>query len=211
MKNMKIGLISDVHATAAPVEEALTLFREHRVAMTICAGDIAGYGDELDQTVEVLIKNKCRCIAGNHDIWFLKSPVAKEKPWREIFFTNLPSTMELTVKGKNIYVVHASPPDSNMKGIKLLDEHGEVMPDRKAHWDKSLEKFDNDVLIIGHTHQVFAERLGNKLVINPGSTKFNHTCVILTLPDLEVEIFPLSNKKPQKVWNWGQMETMYED
>ena len=66
MKNMKIGLISDVHATAAPVEEALTLFREHRVAMTICAGDIAGYGDELDQTVEVLIKNKCRFSVGHH-------------------------------------------------------------------------------------------------------------------------------------------------
>ena len=55
---MKIGLFSDVHATVDPVEEALTLFRREGVDMTICAGDIAGYGEELNDTVEMLRDGK---------------------------------------------------------------------------------------------------------------------------------------------------------
>ena len=49
------------------------------------------------------------------------------------------------------------------------------------------------------------EQLGNILVINPGSTVFNHTCAVLSLPDMKVRIFPLSGKTPRKTWNWGMM------
>ncbi len=208
---MKIGLISDVHATAEPVQEALTLFRQNNVDNIICVGDIAGYGEELDQTVELLLKGKCQVISGNHDTWFLDKTVPEDQQWIKNYFANLPATLEFTVEDKHLYVVHASPPCSNMKGIKLLDKHGEIIPARMDRWTKNLERYNYDVLIVGHTHQVFSERLGNMLVINPGSTKFNHACAILTLPDLEVQIFPLSNKELQKVWNWSQMEQMYED
>jgi len=208
---MKIGLISDVHATVAPVKEALTLFRQNNVDITICVGDIAGYGEELDQTVEMLLKGKCQVISGNHDTWFLEKHVPEDQQWIKNYFATLPVILDFTIEEKHLYVVHASPPRSNMKGIKLLDKHGEIIPARKERWTNNIERFNYDVLIVGHTHQVFSERLGNTLVINPGSTKFNHTCAILTLPDLEVQFFPLSNKKPQKVWNWSQMEQMYED
>jgi len=208
---MKIGLISDVHATAEPVQEALTLFRQNNVDNIICVGDIAGYGEELDQTVELLLKGKCQVISGNHDTWFLDKTVPEDQQWIKNYFANLPATLDFTVEDKHLYVVHASPPCSNMKGIKLLDKHGEIIPARMDRWTKNLERYNYDVLIVGHTHQVFSERLGNMLVINPGSTKFNHACAILTLPDLEVQIFPLSNKELQKVWNWSQMEQMYED
>lgn len=207
----RIGLISDVHATPGPVEEALTLFQKKGVQITICAGDIAGYGDELDQTVELLLKGKCQVISGNHDKWFLNKPVASEQQWIQKYFATLPSTLDFTLEDKNIYVVHASPPGSNMKGIKLLDEQGEIIPERKQQWTKSLQRFNYDVLVVGHTHQVFSERLANMLVINPGSTKFNHSCAVLTLPDLDVEILPLSGKTLSKVWNWSQMERMYEE
>ena len=208
---MKIGLISDVHATVNPVEEALTLFRQNNVDITICVGDIAGYGEELDQTVEMLLKGKCQVISGNHDTWFLEKQVPEDQQWIINYFATLPAILDFTVEEKHLYVVHASPPRSNMKGIKLLDKHGEIIPARKERWTNNIERFNYDVLIVGHTHQVFSERLGNTLVINPGSTKFNHTCAILTLPDLEVQFFPLSNKEPQKVWNWSKMEQMYED
>ncbi|MBU1163517.1 MAG: hypothetical protein KKA75_05120 [Proteobacteria bacterium] len=50
---------------------------------------------------------------------------------------------------------------------------------------------------------MFAEQVGKTMVINPGSTKFNNTCVILSLPDMEVRVLPLLNKIPLKIWNWG--------
>ena len=64
----KIGLISDIHSTVAPLKEALSIFQREQVDMIICAGDIAGYGeDELTETINLLELNNCKIIAGNHD------------------------------------------------------------------------------------------------------------------------------------------------
>ncbi len=201
---MKIGLISDVHATPAPLEEALALFQQHNVDMTICAGDIAGYAEELEQTVNLLIESQSKVILGNHDTWYLNESGPEEHKWIKNFFSSLPDSLSLSAGGKEIYVVHASPPNSKMDGINLLDEYGHIIPVQKTQWTNNLNEFDYDVLIVGHTHQVFSEKLGHTLVINPGSTKFNHACAILTLPELTVEVLPLSNKEPVKAWNWSK-------
>jgi len=199
----KIGLISDVHATTAPLRDALSIFQQEDVDIILCAGDIAGYGNELNQTIELLIKSECRMILGNHDVWLFSSPVDEEKKKVETFFKRLPFVLELTVEGKYLYVVHASPPRSYMRGIKLLDEYGNVLLNQIEQWTGHLKKFEYDVLIVGHTHQVFAEQLGRTLLISPGSTKFNNTCMILSLPNMEVQVLPLLNKSPLRVWNWG--------
>ena len=107
------------------------------------------------------------------------------------------------MEGRALYLVHASPPRSDMEGIRLLDERGEVLPDCKRTWSERLQGFGYDVLVVGHTHQVFAERLADTLVVNPGSTKFNHSCAILDLPELEFRALPLGDKKVVASWNWG--------
>lgn len=61
----------------------------------------------------------------------------------------------------------------------------------------------NDVLVVGHTHQVFAERLAGTLVINPGSTLCNHSCAMVSFPELQVEWFALSGQTLRNSWNWG--------
>ncbi len=76
-----------------------------------------------------------------------------------------------------------------------MDENAQILADRKTRWTDKLKGSEFDVLVVSHTHQVFVEQLGNVLVINPGSTKFNHTCTVLNLPEMEIQIFPLSNKK----------------
>ena len=203
MMSIKIGLISDVHATVAPLREALAIFRENKVEIVLCAGDIAGYGTELEQTVELLINSECEIILGNHDVWFLNNPVNQDKKRLVSFFRKQPFVREFTIKRKRLYLVHESPLRPLSQGIKLRDEHGNILLDRKEQWSRYLEKFESDVLVVGHTHQVFAEKLGNTFVINPGSTKFNHTCAILSLPGMELQILPLSNKVPLMSWNWG--------
>ena len=67
----RIGLISDVHATPGPVAEALTCFKSRGVEQVFCLGDIAGYGEELEETVALLITHQCRAIQGNHEAWYL--------------------------------------------------------------------------------------------------------------------------------------------
>ena len=171
----KIGLISDLHATLAPAQEALTLLTEAGVDRILCAGDIAGYGNELD-------------------------PLSR-------FLGDLPAVIDTTIAGRSLYMVHASPPRSCLDGIRLLDETGNIIPQQYQEWSERLAGFDHDVLIVGHTHQVFAERLGDTLVINPGSTKFNHSCMILSLPEMACTVVPLSGNRVIRAWNWG-METI---
>jgi predicted phosphodiesterase len=202
----KIGLISDLHATLAPAQEALTLLTEAGVDRILCAGDIAGYGNELDRTVELLTEHGCEAICGNHELWYRKDTGnAAEHPLSR-FLGNLPAVIDTTIAGRSLYMVHASPPRSCLDGIRLLDETGNIIPQQYQEWSERLAGFDHDVLIVGHTHQVFAERLGDTLVINPGSTKFNHSCMILSLPEMACTVVPLSGNRVIRAWNWG-MET----
>ena len=200
---VKIGLIGDVHAAAAPVRQALAILEREGVATILCPGDIAGYGTELESSVELLVDSGCQAILGNHDLWWLSGPDCGAGGAVETYLRSLPAVIELTVAGKQLYMVHASPPASLMDGITLLDENGAIIPEQREFWSDCLKTFPFDVLVVGHTHQVFAERLGDVLVVNPGSTRFNHTCAILSLPEMEVRFFSLGGRTPVPAWNWG--------
>ena len=201
----RIGLISDVHSTPDPLAEALELFSNEKVDDIICCGDIAGYYDSLEPTIELLARSNCKAIVGNHDQGYLeKTPQDGESSIRA-YLQNLPQTLDLEIEGKRIYVVHANPPSEQHGGIKLLDQQGETRQDRIDEWSMALSGFAHDVLIVGHTHQVYAERLGEVFVVNPGSSVFNHSCMILSLPDLSVQTFALQNKEIVKCWNFGML------
>ncbi|MBI3188993.1 MAG: metallophosphoesterase family protein [Gammaproteobacteria bacterium] len=199
----KLGLISDPHASAAPVAQAISIFNNEQVDAIWCSGDIAGYGDELDATISLLQSCHCVSILGNHDIWYLEESDDKVATTTYPYLDTLPLTIQRTIEGKTVYMVHASPPDSLMEGIHLLDQSGHIIESEKQFWTQRLDVIEIDVLIVGHTHQVFAERLGPTLVINPGSSRFNHSCAILSLPDMTVQWFSLSGQSIQKSWNWA--------
>jgi len=202
----RIGIISDIHATIAPLEEALQIFRQQEVDLVICAGDIAGYGeDELSKTVSILKKNNCQMITGNHD-QLSELPAASSHELIS-FFNSLPTHLQLEYENKKIYVVHASPPEQLHGGIKLLDKNGELIEARLKEWQKKLADFDYDILIIGHTHQTYTQQINNTLVINPGSTAYNNSCMILSLPEMTVNSYALQNKDIIKSWNWGLFYT----
>jgi putative phosphoesterase len=201
----KIGLISDVHSSPVPLKQALDIFDKERVSDIICAGDIAGYYETLEPTINLLIQKNCKTIIGNHDQTYLEAYPELHNTKESRFLRELPQTLELVIEDKRIYVVHAHPPSSQHGGIKLLDQDGDIIQQRKDLWCGELQDFDYDVLIVGHTHQVFAEQLGEVFVVNPGSSAFNHSCMILSLPDLKVQIFALENKEIIKCWNFGML------
>lgn len=202
---MNIGLISDVHATVQPVKEALEILHREKVDVVFCAGDIAGYGTELEQTAALLQERGCISILGNHDAWHLADNPGKPTQKTNAYLASLPEVWDFESDGVCIHGVHASPPGSMDRGIRLLDEHGNILTAEKKYWTRQLQGYRYDVLIVGHTHQYFAEQLGDTLVINPGSTKFNHTCAILNLPNKNISFRSLGGKKPIKSWNWGMM------
>jgi putative phosphoesterase len=199
-----IGLITDVHAQPAPVAEALSIFARAGVSQIFCAGDIAGYHQQLRETIALLEDNSVQTIVGNHDLHYLAKHGDAADSRETNFLRQLPTSISTIIEGKSLYMVHAQPPDECHGGIKLLDRNGVLIPDLVDHWTKKIHAFEHDVLIVGHTHQVFAEQLGNTLVINPGSSAFNHSCAILRLPEMTVELFALSGKPVERTWNWGE-------
>lgn len=199
-----IGLISDVHATPAPVEEALSIFRKAGVDQVFCAGDIAGYYEQLPETISLLRANDVQSIVGNHDLHYIELHEDEPDSVEVAFLKQLPVSIATVIEDKKFFMVHAQPPDRCHGGIKLLDKQGIVIPDLLDHWSKKFQSFAHDVLIVGHTHQVFVEQMGNTLVVNPGSSTFNHCCAILRLPEMTVQLFALSGKKIEPTWNWGE-------
>ncbi len=202
----KIGLISDPHAAAAPLAEALALFKREGVSQVLCAGDIGGYGNELEQTVALLMEHDVAAVRGNHEAWALQRDPFPGSAASRDYFAALPESLSLTIEGVTLYMVHAEPPNRMTKGLRLFDQQGDVIPEAVAEWQQRLQGFDHEVLILGHTHQAFDIRIGDTLVINPGSCCFNHSCAVLTLPSMELEWFGLSGKGIEKIWNWGNNE-----
>jgi len=200
-----VGLISDVHAKAAPVREALAIFARENVQYIFCAGDIAGYHEELKETIALLAHNGVRAVRGNHDVRYIEARgTANADPATE-YLRQLPTAIDTVIEGRRLYMVHAEPPDvCGGGGIRLLDPQGIVRPDRAAWWQHQLADCICDVLVVGHTHQVFAERLGALLVVNPGSTAFNHSCAVLHLPEMNMRLFALSGRPLKPYWNWSE-------
>lgn len=199
----KLGLISDPHAYPEPVAEALSIFKQEQVDAIWCTGDITGYGEGLEKTIRLLQESDCQVILGNHEINYLQKSSKVIDTDISSYLGSLPRVIQQNIEGKTVYMVHASPPNSLMDGIRLLDQQGCIIESEKQDWTTRLSDFEHDVLIVGHTHQVFAEILGSTLVINPGSSQFNHSCAVLSFPDLNVQWFALSGQSIKKSWNWG--------
>ena len=207
----RIGLISDVHSSPVELAEALQILAEQRVDDIICAGDIAGYYDGLLPTIRLLVASNCKTIIGNHDQSWLQDNTAEKSDddhdeIRE-FLQQLPQTLQFSIEGKRLLVVHANPPSEQHGGIKLRDRYGEIVAERKSEWNEILADLEYDVLIVGHTHQVYAEQLDQVLVVNPGSVPFNHSCMILTLPDLKVETYALGEREIVNCWNFSMLRS----
>lgn len=199
-----IGLISDVHSSPGPVAEALSIFQKEGVDQVFCAGDIAGYMDQLEQTVSLLVENNCLTVRGNHDLLYLDKHKDAAANVSLEYLRQLPAFFDGLIDGRKLYMVHAQPPDECHGGIKLRDKAGVVQTERIEQWKQTLSTFNYDVLVVGHTHQVYAEYIGETLVVNPGSSVFNHSCAILRLPEMTVQMFALSGKDIRHTWNWSE-------
>lgn len=201
----RVGLISDIHASPSALTEALDIFTREKVSDIICAGDIAGYFDNLLPTIELLEQAGCKTIIGNHDQAYIHAHCDQSRSRECLYLESLPETLQLSIEGKKIYCVHAEPPSEQHGGLKLLDQDGSIIQERKSLWHNNLQDLDADILIVGHTHQVFAEQLGDVLVLNPGSSAFNHSCMVLSLPGCTVETFALENRKIISCWNFSML------
>jgi putative phosphoesterase len=161
----RLAIITDVHADAPALRDALAQIERLRCDRIVCAGDLLDYGLFPEETLALLVERRIPCIRGNHDRWAVADGRDQSgwdlTPRAVVFLGALPDHRRLTVDGVRVAVWHARP-RSDMDGI---------LPDIAADEARRLhERADADVLIVGHTHVPFVLTLfGGGLIANPGA------------------------------------------
>jgi len=172
---MKIAVISDIHSNYDALQSVISAIGAYDALL--CLGDLVGYGAQPNEVVsEVRSLKPNAMVMGNHDYavstgdtsGFVPHAVkAVEWTRREIspenmsYIASLRSKATFTANGVKIALVHGSPRDP-------LNEY--IYPGTVDFILKSLiDESGGEVLLLGHTHVPFSERLGSRLIGNPGS------------------------------------------
>jgi len=186
--NMKIFIISDIHANSYALESALN--RDSNYDYLIFVGDSVDYGPNPREVVDWLKNNADVLVMGNHDnavAWNMDcgcgekthelSVYTREEISLKLldedqikFLRELPLKRMIEVDGVKFYIVHGSPRNPlydyvypslpNNELTRLLFEKTSV---------GDLRKINVDFLILGHTHIPMIKVVNETRIINPGS------------------------------------------
>jgi len=154
---MKIAVFSDVHSCYSKMAAVFEDMEKYQIDQFICLGDIIGYGDQPEETINLLLEKKVVSVRGNHELAMVNRrylelfPKAIKQPLldnitaistRSIrYLEDTPDYLRL----ENCHFVHGTPPD------KLTT----YIYDVSDYYLKSL--FNNtkeEVFFTGHTHKL---------------------------------------------------------
>lgn len=181
---MKIAIISDIHGNLEALKTTLKDIKSKNVDKIFCLGDIIGKGVHAKECLEI-VKDSCEIILqGNCDDFFSKShpdfelmsqiEQARVK-WNHSLITdkdreyllNLPFSYEFYMSGSLVRMFHATPVDSYKTIINqnsIEEKYQMFLPSEYTCSDKIA-----DVVIYGHTHHAYMDKIYNKTLINVGS------------------------------------------
>ena len=176
---MKLALLSDIHGNHHALRAVLNAVRQQHVDTLLIAGDFVGYYFWPVEVFSLLKEWDIVAIRGNHDR--MLEDIVNDKSLRlklyekygsglDVAFeqldsksiewlTHLPDSIEYETKDGNVLLCHGSPWDR--------DEY--IYPDSS---DLSLKRYENlnvKWVIQGHTHYPMYLKIGNIVLINPGS------------------------------------------
>jgi putative phosphoesterase len=169
----KYAFVSDLHANL----EALQAVKPKLEGMQVFVlGDIVGYGADPGPVLRWVMENSVVQVQGNHDYavgneryeW-LNTSAAFAARWtkerldaRELnYLKELPVMKKLKLDDYRVLLVHGSPEDP-------LHEY--VFPEtHQSLFDYYLEKYECDIIAMGHTHFPFSFTTNKGVLFNPGS------------------------------------------
>lgn len=194
---MKIGLISDIHCNLPGLERALDLLGD--CDEVLCAGDILYQYRFSNEVLGLLAARGVHSIVGNHDKTVLYAPGLPLRqspsvdPGHMAYLAALPDQLSITLGGLRIAMFHGAPWDEPRATSACY-----LYPEDERQFGR-LTEVDAHVIVLGHTHRAFTARLGEILVVNPGSCgeprdgTRNLTCAVLDTASRDVEFhrFPM--------------------
>ena len=181
---MKIAIISDMHGNLEALKATLKDIEKRKIDKIICLGDIIAKDVHPKECIE-LIREKCEIVLqGNCDLYFStehndinEMPEQEQKriKWNQSliddkdrkYLLNLPFSHEFYMSGSLVRLFHATPSVNN-KAILNVDrietKYQMFLPSKNT---KSQKKAD--VVIYGHIHHPYMDKIYNKTIINVGS------------------------------------------
>ena len=181
---MKIAIISDIHGNLEALKSTLKDIEKKKVDKIFCLGDILAKGihpkeciDLIKKHCEIVIQGNCdRNFSEKHeDIECLPSIEQKRIKWNQSLITEedrrylleLPFCYEFYMSGSLVRIFHATPKYDDKAVINLDDIQTKLEMFYPSN--KTISHNIADVVIYGHIHHQYMDRLYNKTIINVGS------------------------------------------
>ena len=181
---MKIAIISDIHGNLEALKATLKDIEERKVEKIICLGDIIAKGIHPKECL-ALIRTKCEIVLqGNCDIYFstehrnideMDEQERKRIKWNQSlinkedreYLLNLPFCYEFYMSGSLVRLFHATP-TANNKAVLNVDSI-ETKYQMFLPSEKTQSQDIADIIIYGHIHHPYMDKIYNKTIINVGS------------------------------------------
>lgn len=189
---MKIAIISDIHGNLEALKSVLQDIKENSVDKIICLGDTIGKGVNSHACIELVRKYCDVVLMGNTDTRFCDDPKNFEDNEVEHsriifnqslltdndreFLTSLPFSEEFYFSGYLIRLFHAHPTSC----FKFINDYDKSFRDKYTMFEPSEHTKSNrvaDIVIYGHLHYPFMQKLYNRTLICTGSVG-NNICTI---------------------------------
>jgi putative phosphoesterase len=201
---MRLGVLSDIHASAEGLEKALALLERRGVDGLICAGDLVD-GETEGEAAAQSIKNLNIPVAqGNHDFTL---SIPRDPSWRTTYAKMLYQQDADWLSEDTLAYLRDLPKSLTLKygETELLLAHGSpwhqdqyVFPrstDSKVFW-RIVDEFPAKIVILGHTHMPMGVLVGDTYVFNPGSVEanrysLNRTCGILDTTTCQFDVYDI--------------------
>mgnify|MGYP002585707430 FL=1 len=181
---MKIAIISDIHGNLEALKATLKDIEKRNVDRIICLGDTIAKGIHPKECLD-LIKEKCEIVLqGNCDAHFsmehehidkMSEQEQKRIKWNQSlinkedreYLLKLPFCYEFYMSGSLVRLFHATPTVNN-KAILNVDsietKYQMFLPSKNT-----VSQMKADVVIYGHIHHPYMDKIYNKTLINVGS------------------------------------------
>ncbi|NOX35458.1 MAG: metallophosphoesterase family protein [Deltaproteobacteria bacterium] len=171
---MKIAVFSDVHSCHSKMAAVFEDMEKYQIDQFVCLGDIIGYGDKPEETINLLMEKKVVSVRGNHELAMFNRqylecfPKAIKQPLldniavisnRSVrYLEDTPSYLKMT----NTHFVHGTPPDKITTYIYDVTDYY-----LKSLFNNSKEQ----VFFTGHTHKLKLITYKDRIVLRQRITE----------------------------------------
>ncbi len=175
---MKIAIFSDIHSCYSKMVTVFADMEKYQIDQYVCLGDIIGYGDKPEETINLLMKKNVISVRGNHELAmfskryldcfpkFIKQPlldnIAALSNESIQYLKDAPDFFKI----ENCHCVHGIPPDRLTTYIYDVTDNFLM---------SLFKNTDVEVFFTGHTHQLALITYNDKTVRHK---KITENCTI---------------------------------